>query len=127
MGKFGDERFAKLRATPTAVLSEKQHQLAQCADARALDHLPSPLLGYDETSSDEYGEVTGKGALAEARRVDQLPGGKPTGLAADETAKRVEACGMCEGGERSECCSGFHSSAITDAFWSGNFRCVAER
>jgi len=58
MGKFGHERLAKLCATVTAILGKKQHQVAQGLDIRPLDHLPPPLLGYDEASADEDREVT---------------------------------------------------------------------
>ena len=57
MGEFGHERLAKLCAALAAVLGEKQHQVAQDLDVRALDHLPSPLFRQDEASADEDREM----------------------------------------------------------------------
>ena len=90
MGKFGDKRLAKLCATFTAILGEKQHQVAQDFDVCPLDHLSPPLLRYDEISADEDREVTRKSALREARGFHELAGSAPVGLAAHQTTERIK-------------------------------------
>ena len=90
MGEFGHERLAKLCAALTTILGDKEHQVAQDLDVRALDHLPPPLLRYDETSAHEDREMTREGALGEARGFDELACREPVGFAAHETAKRIK-------------------------------------
>src|SRR3546814_19700405 len=87
---FGEQRLAKLWAALAAVLGEKEHQTFQRVYFGALDNLASALFGFDQACLRHDGEVGGKCALRQARRLDELACRTPLAFMLNQQADRLE-------------------------------------